>query len=193
MKKLFWGFFFVYLNFNLNLNAHSINLLPNFVGWWLVLQGMEELKHESRYFENPRPFVLVLMVYEAILWLGNALAVVGESWLTMLLGILGGAAALYVIWLLVKGVRETEENHAADLGSAVLHRRWKNLLILQVAVRLLGIMGNLSNISILAVVSIVLVIAGFVVMVQFLMDWHRTAKAYEALGERVTNEEKTEE
>ena len=54
MKKLFWGFFFVYLNFNLNLNAHSINILPNFVGWWLVLQGMEELKHESRYFENPR-------------------------------------------------------------------------------------------------------------------------------------------
>ena len=29
MKKLFWGFFFVYLNFNLNLNAHSINLLQS--------------------------------------------------------------------------------------------------------------------------------------------------------------------
>ena len=94
---------------------------------------------------------------------------------------------------MVKGVRETEENHAADLGSAVLHRRWKNLLILEAAARLLGIMANLSNISILAVVSIVLVIAGFVVMVQFLMDWNRAAKAYEALGERVTNEEKTEE
>ena len=39
----------------------------------------------------------------------------------------------------------------------------------------------------------VLVIAGFVVMIQFLVDWHRTAKAYEALGERVKNGEKTEE
>ena len=193
MRKLFWGFFFVYLNFNLNLNAHSINLLPNFVGWWLVLQGMDELGHESRYFENPRPFVLGLMVYEAILWLSNVLAVTSDNWVGTILGLISTAASFYVTWLLVQGVRETEENHAADLGSAVLHRRWKNLLILQVAVRLLGIMANLSNISVLVLPSLALIVVSLVVIVQFLMDWNRTAKAYEALDERAAKEEKTEE
>ena len=39
MKKVFWGFFFVYLNFNLTLNGHALNLLPDFVGYILLFQA----------------------------------------------------------------------------------------------------------------------------------------------------------
>lgn len=33
MSGIFWGFFFVFLNFNLNFNGHALNLLPTFVGY----------------------------------------------------------------------------------------------------------------------------------------------------------------
>lgn len=181
MKKIFWGFFFVCLNFNLNLNDHSLNLLPNFVGWWLIWQGAAELGEESAFFEKSRPFTLALAVYEGILWLGSLLAVLRSSALTTLLGTLGAVVMLYVLWLLVRAVEEMEARRSADLGAALLHRRWKQMLVLQLTVRLLGILANLSNLSVLVVLTIVLTLAHLVVMVAFLLDWHRTAKAYEAL------------
>ena len=95
MRNLFWGFFFVYLNFNLNLNEHSINLLPGFVGWLFIVKGMDALAHESAYFERPRPFAIALAVYEAILWLGNVLAVISDNWISMILGLVSAAAAFY--------------------------------------------------------------------------------------------------
>ena len=70
MRKLFWGFFFIYLNFNLNLNQYSLNILPNFVGYILLLQGMKQLEEESRFFRRARPFAVGMAVYEAILWIG---------------------------------------------------------------------------------------------------------------------------
>ena len=39
MKKVFWGFFFIYLNFNLTLNGFTLNLLPDFVGYLLLYQA----------------------------------------------------------------------------------------------------------------------------------------------------------
>ena len=50
MSRLFWGFFLIFVNFNLNVNAHTLNLLPPFVGYILLLQGMRELEPESERF-----------------------------------------------------------------------------------------------------------------------------------------------
>ena len=57
MGKFFWGFFFIYLNFNLSINAHTLNVLPEFVGYFLLLQGLRELEEESGVFSDTRPFV----------------------------------------------------------------------------------------------------------------------------------------
>ena len=66
--KFFWGFFFIYLNFNLSINAHTLNVLPEFVGYFLLLQGLRELEEESGVFSDTRPFVVGMTVYTAILW-----------------------------------------------------------------------------------------------------------------------------
>lgn len=50
MSGIFWGFFFVFLNFNLNLNGHTINLLPTFVGYWMLARSMDALSGESGLF-----------------------------------------------------------------------------------------------------------------------------------------------
>ena len=69
MKKLFWGFFFIYLNFNLNFNQHSLNVLPDFVGYILLLQGARILEDESEFFSRARPFATGMTIYSAILWI----------------------------------------------------------------------------------------------------------------------------
>ena len=65
MGKFFWGFFFIYLNFNLSVNAHTLNVLPEFVGYFLLLQGLRELEEESGVFSDTRPFVVGMTVYTA--------------------------------------------------------------------------------------------------------------------------------
>jgi len=180
LKKLFWGFFFIYLNFNLNLNQYSLNILPNFVGYILLLQGIKQLEGESRFFRSGRPFAVGMAVYEAVLWIGAVLGVVSDNGIGTVLGWISMAVSLYVSWLLIQGVLEVEQQHEKDLLGAQMYSRWKLLAGLQVIGRLLGLMGNLANLSVLFVVASVVVIASLVAIILHLLCWKRTAEAYEA-------------
>ena len=43
-RRVFWGYFFLLLDFNLNFNsAFTIPLLPNFVGWIFLWRGADIL------------------------------------------------------------------------------------------------------------------------------------------------------
>ena len=112
MKKLFWGFFLIFLDFNLNFNQYSLNILPDFAGYILLFQGMRELEEENRWFQSIRPFAAGMAVYTTILWLGNLLGVGSGSEyqqiLTDILGLLAAIVALYVSWGLTQGVLEME-------------------------------------------------------------------------------------
>ena len=50
MGKFFWGFFFIYLNFNLSVNAHTLNVLPEFVGYFLLLQACGNWRRRAACF-----------------------------------------------------------------------------------------------------------------------------------------------
>ena len=43
MKKVFWGFLLIFVNFNLTLNGHILNLFPTFAGYILLYQAAEFL------------------------------------------------------------------------------------------------------------------------------------------------------
>jgi len=180
LKKLFWGFFFIYLNFNLNVNAHSLNVLPDFVGYILLLQGMKQLEEESHFFRSGRPFAVGMAVYTAILWVGALLGVTAGGWIGTILELIALAVSFYVSWLLIQGVLEMEKQQAADWGGAVLYSRWKLLLAVQVISSLLGLMANLANFSMLFSLAGVLVIVSIVLVILYLLAWNRTANTYES-------------
>ena len=54
MKSLFIGLIFIFIDFNLTLNETMvINLIPDFVGFILMYQGLTQLTNESeRFFKN---------------------------------------------------------------------------------------------------------------------------------------------
>lgn len=182
MRKLFWGFFFINLNFNLSVNQHTLNVLPDFVGYILLLQGMKELEAESSLFQGARPFAMGMAVYTAILWVGALLGVISNGgWVSQLLSLVAMIMALYISWVLVQGVLDMERSKAADLNGAKLYQWWKGLVAIQVAAKLLYLMANLANISILLGLAMMLVVVGFVVIVLYLLAWWKSAGAYEAL------------
>ena len=136
MKKFAIGFLLILLDFNLNFNQFSLNVLPDFVGYWLLLQGMAEMEKENPRFASPRPFAIGMVVYTALLWVGNLLGVSGGFVMTVL-NVAALAAHFYIAWVLVLALREVEQCREADLYGAVLYKRWKILVGINAALQLL--------------------------------------------------------
>ena len=180
MKKLFWGFFFICLNFNLTFNGHQLNILPDFAGYILLLRGIGELAEESAFFERARPFAIGMAVYTAILWIGALLAITSEGWIASLLGLAATVLSLYISWLLIRGVLEMEEGNVADWGGKTLLSRWKLLLCVQVVIHLLRLMANLVNLGVIFVMVAAVSIVGMVCIILYLLAWYRLWNAYEA-------------
>jgi len=197
VKKLFWGFFFVFFNFHLSINQYTLQLLPDFVGYLLLFQGAKELETENRYFKNIQPFTVGMAVYTAILWAGELLGLMGDrgmyhQTLTGILALISTAVALYISWVLVQGVLEMESRRAADLNGGTLYQWWKGLAVLRIAGWLLGRMASLTNAAAMAMLATALTVASIVLNVLYLIAWWRAAKAWEALPPLGISEEEIE-
>nr|WP_325298265.1 hypothetical protein [uncultured Dysosmobacter sp.] len=173
MKKLFWGLFFVFVNFNLSLNQHTLNILPPFVGYYLLCQGSRELEGESGLFRGVCPFAIGMGIYTAILWAGDLLGVTGGGTIGVLLGLLATVVGLYICWVLIQAVRDMEGNRGAELNSAAMHRAWIVMVVAQAVCYLC--VWLLSGLALLGL------IAGLIGIVMLLMAFWKGQKLYEAL------------
>ena len=181
MSKLFWGFFLIFINFNLTFNeVYALNLLPPFVGYLLLLSGTKELAEESSLFEGARPFILGMTVYTAILWVGNLLGM-GSGWLGSLLELISTVVALYVEWAIIQAIRDVEARRGAELNGAAMMTIWRRMLILQIIAQLSALLASISTIGLLAVIWMVLAAFAFVNVVLFLMAVWKGKKLYEGL------------
>ena len=50
MNKIFAGFIFLFLNFNIHFGQGTLALIPDFVGTLLLYLGAKEMAGESPYF-----------------------------------------------------------------------------------------------------------------------------------------------
>lgn len=69
-----WGYFFLFINFDLNIDSISVNILPPFVGCLLLLSAIKKLTPERRDLALLRPLCILLAAWHAASW---ALALVG--------------------------------------------------------------------------------------------------------------------
>ena len=174
MKKVFWGFFFVFINFNLSVNAHTLNLLPDFVGYILLYQAAGALAEESGRFRKLRPFTLAMAVYTGILWTGDLLGVTGGgSWLDTILSLAALVISLYISWSVVQAILELESARGADLNGASVRTAWFVLL----AAQIVGVLGAM----LLSFLVLLVWIALLVGIIWFLAALWKCAKRYEGL------------
>ena len=87
-RRLFWGFFFLLLDFHLNLgSAFTIPLVPNFVGWIFLWRGADILSSARPSLGLLKPFCGVLGVFSLTQFL-PALEAAAPGWLTLLLSVI---------------------------------------------------------------------------------------------------------
>ena len=193
MKKIVFGFLLIFLNFNLNFNRVSINVLPDFVGYYLLLQGMAQMKEENPRFAAPRPFTVGMVVYTAILWVGSVLGISGGI-LASALNLVALVVQFYIAWVLVAALRELETGYGADLYGAMLLKRWKILLGLNVVLQLIRLLALVTPVDAVGMAAAVLVLADIVWAFLFILGWNRAANLWaEAKVAPASTQEEPEE
>lgn len=63
MKKLFIGLFFVLLSISINIGEISIDLIPDFIGYLLLISGLREFTAESGYFGKAAKLSIIFTVF----------------------------------------------------------------------------------------------------------------------------------
>jgi len=172
MRKIFIGMIFIFLDFTISLETTRIGLIPDFVGYIFLVQGLSELAAQSPRFEKVRPFATGMAIYTAILY---ALDLFGVSILdgivNWLLGLTSTVVSLYISYNVVVGVRDIEMTLSRDLNGSNLLSIWKVYAVVSLAIYILYL---------IPVINLLLIIAGFAMGIVFLIAFNRTKNLYPA-------------
>lgn len=171
MSKIFAGFLFVFLNFNLTLNqTYTVNLLPDFIGFLLLYLGTRELLEESPRYSAAGPWLLALTAYSLAVWVLNFLGISG-GWVASLLTLAGAVASYYATWLVIKGFGDIENNNRVEIGAMQSMRSWKICAILNIVA---------VGLSWVPLLNILLLLGMVVVTILLLVSLNKTRKLYDA-------------
>lgn len=165
----------VFLNFNLDIGASRIGLIPSFLGYIFMLNGIAELTQLSGRFISVRPYIIIMTVYSGIFYIMDLLGVSAMiSELAALgLGLLSTVMSLVISYHIVMGIREIESTKIMDLHAEKLYSTWKILAVFS----LIGYV--LLVIPVLAIVSMV---AGLIVGIYYLYIFNQTKNLYYQQG-----------
>lgn len=127
MRNVFIGFIFILLDLNLNLDQLSLELLPDFVGYIILADGLLELANESSFFLKARPYSIGMAIYTGIIFVLELLGLsYNFSELDFILGIVSMVVLFYISYCVVHGVKEMESSHGVFLNGEKLENLWKN-------------------------------------------------------------------
>lgn len=165
ISNIFIGMLLVFLNFNINIGASQIGLIPDFVGYIIMRKGLTELFSWSDKFPRVVPYVTGMAVYSGICY---ALAIFGVS-ISLILGLFSTVVSLYISYSIIMGIKDIELSKAQDLHSERLYSTWKLLALFSlVTYALLFIPG----------LSIIVMIAAFIIGVYYLIVFNETKNLF---------------
>lgn len=140
LSQAAWGYFLLHFNFNLNFGGSSVNILPEFAGFLLLLSAIGKLSVERRDLALLRPLCVLLAAWHGAKW---ALAIIGISLddpRLLCLGLIAMAATLYFHFQFLTDMAALAERYQPEgegLDRRILRRR-TILLVLTTAVDLMG-------------------------------------------------------
>ena len=170
MQNIFLGMLFAFLDFDISLGNRTIGLLPDFVGYLLMIKGLEEMAAESALFEKARPWALGMSVYTGVLYAMAFLAMpVQLRLLNWVMGVAALVASLVISRWILRGILEIEEKRRIQLQAFQLEQLWKPLAIIQLVVAAFGWFPLIGWICALA---------AFVMSVCYLVAFYKTKNLY---------------
>ena len=131
MKRLLIGFFLIFFELGVDLFGFSIGLLPDFVGYFFLTKGMQELDDERPAFGKLRPFTIGMAILTGILYVVDLLGFSRDlEFYGFILGIITTFFSIYISYRVTVAVKDMEQRHNTDLNHKQLRTYWIMLAIL---------------------------------------------------------------
>jgi len=170
MKNIFTGFILIFLDFNLNLGNSQIGLIPDFVGYIVMISGLEEMAGESTLFMKVKPYVTGMAIYTGVLYLLDLVGLsVSLGVLSYVLAFTSTAVALYISYNIVMGVIDMEGKYNTPLNGDSLKSTWTLLAVFNVLTFVLLLIPP---------VAIICIIVFFIVAICFLVAFNNSKNLY---------------
>lgn len=172
MRNIFIGLLLVFLDFNLDLGASRIGLIPDFVGYIFIMKGLDELSGESEYFAKMKPFATGMLVYTSILYALDlfGLSLSPNAMFALILGLVSTVISLYISYNIVMGVSNMEMTQGRTLNAEQLYNMWKVMAILSVVIYVLMFIPALGLMAFIALL---------IVNIMFLVAFNKSKNLYE--------------
>lgn len=175
MNKLMVGLLLVFLDFNLTINNAKIGLLPDFIGYAVMLGGLSELSGESPYFEKIRPYTIGMIIYTGVLYGMDLIGFSASPGIySYILAILSTVVSLYISYGIVMGVKDLEIRLHTPLNGESLYSAWIFLAVMNAVVYISLLVPSLA---------ILCIIAALIGAVWFLVAFNRTKNLYNQRGD----------
>lgn len=125
VKLIAWGCVLLYLNINLG----TLNILPDWLGYVLILRALPALGETEKSALLLRPLGTMLAVWEGILWVA---ALLGMEFNGYALEVIAAALSLYFHFQLLTNLADTAEKHGCPQRRRILTLRTVNTLLVTV-------------------------------------------------------------
>ncbi len=170
MKNIFIGFVLIFLDFSLNLGNSRIELIPDFLGYIIMISGLVEMGNESLLFIQVKPFVTGMAVYSGILFVLDLVGIsVSLGALNYVLAFISTAVSLYISYNIVMGVIDLERTYNLRLNGNKLKSTWTLLAVFNILTFMM-----LFN----PLVAIVAVIGSLIINICFLVAFNNSKNLF---------------
>ncbi len=135
MKFIFWGLILSFFDFNISVGGSIIGLLPDFLGYLLILHGCRRLM-PSIWLEKLRGPAVFMVFVTGVDYLFNLFGIIIVHEIVIifvLLGIVGTVVRVYILYCLTRAVKDISEQLDVYLGADKLHKAWLVIAICQAA------------------------------------------------------------
>ena len=125
VQQIAWG----YLLLHININLGTLNILPNWLGYVLMLSVLPLLGEAAPSALLLRPLGILLALWEGVIW---ALTIFGVSFDGTVLSTIAAAVSLYFHFQLLTNLAELAERHSCPEQRRILHLRTVRTLLITV-------------------------------------------------------------
>ena len=170
MNSLFKGMIFIFLSFTFTFGNSKFDILPDFIGFFMIVKGLEELFNQSDNFVKIKPFAFGLGIYTLITFILDLLGITSQlGYLTYIIGIIYTVLLIYVTYTIVLGIVDIEKNLNTSLNTEKLMSNWKLMIMFNV----------LTFITLFApAIAFICLIINIIFIILYLISFNTTKNLY---------------
>ena len=133
MFAFFFGFIFLFLDYSVTLGGRTVQLIPAFVGYFLITVGAAHMTKKHPGFRKVRNLSAVLVFWSAVVFLLDIFPPSEHAqYILFAVGLLSTVFALYLTHLFTVAIHKTEGQEGRALNGDKLSSGWALLTMTSV-------------------------------------------------------------